>query len=108
MMKPPESDQNPMLNVYKGRYAADFIFSGGIDFEDGPYGSKLRKKPKLPFPKHRLTLQPWEYYGVAPDEYFATKDPHFTFKAKYVPVTEYYNELPRPKPDPKYYIYDVE
>jgi len=28
-----------MINVYKkGRYATEFIFNGGIDLEDGPYG----------------------------------------------------------------------
>ena len=97
-----------MIDLYKGRYASEFIFNGGIDFDDGPYGMKPRKKVKLPFPKHKLTLQPWEYYGVSPDEYFATKNPNFEFKKKYVNTQEYYNELPRPKADPKYYQYDVE
>ncbi|CAD8108346.1 unnamed protein product [Paramecium primaurelia] len=109
-VKPPEPDINPMLNVYKrGRYATEFIFSGGIDLDDGPYGQQSRKKPKkLPFPKHRLSLSPWEYYGVGPEEYFATRNPNFEFKQKYVPVKDYYNEMPRPKQNPKYFSYDVD
>lgn len=109
MMKPPEPDYNPIADLYKGRYASEFVFNGALDMEDGPYGQKPKKnKVKLPFPRHKLSLNPWEYYGVSPEEYFATKDPHFTFKAKYVPVKDYYNELPRPKPEPKYYQYEVD
>ncbi|CAD8119591.1 unnamed protein product [Paramecium sonneborni] len=109
-VKPPEPDINPMLNVYKrGRYATEFIFSGGIDLDDGPYGQQTRKKSKkLPFPKHRLSLSPWEYYGVGPEEYFATRNPNFEFKQKYVPVKDYYNEMPKPKQNPKYFCYDVD
>ncbi|CAK65439.1 unnamed protein product (macronuclear) [Paramecium tetraurelia] len=109
-VKPPEPDINPMLNVYKrGRYATEFIFSGGIDMDDGPYGQQSKKKSKkLPFPKHRLSLSPWEYYGVGPEEYFATRNPNFEFKQKYVPVKDYYNEMPRPKQNPKYFSYDVD
>ncbi|CAD8179732.1 unnamed protein product [Paramecium octaurelia] len=109
-VKPPEPDINPMLNVYKrGRYATEFIFSGGIDLDDGPYGQQTKKKPKkLPFPKHRLSLSPWEYYGVGPEEYFATRNPNFEFKQKYVPVKDYYNEMPKPKQNPKYFCYDVD
>ncbi|CAD8208472.1 unnamed protein product [Paramecium pentaurelia] len=109
-VKPPEPDINPMLNVYKrGRYATEFIFSGGIDLDDGPYGQQTKKKPKkLPFPKHKLSLTPWEYYGVGPEEYFATRNPNFEFKQKYVPIKDYYNEMPKPKQNPKYFSYDVD